>query len=192
MLYAFPSFAAGSPLACKAFRICLSFVPMRMAASLTVTAMRSSNGRYPCSTRIASTCSPVIVCFSIVGCSYYNLVEMRFARPVLIAVIAVALAAYAFDYGAMTTPEQAMQCCNSTPCSSQGHHGQDCCKTMPAMHAPFVQPSLVHGIPYSTVMVAVLKTSDQSHGLDSSASTIAEHSHAPPIYYSSAPLPLRI
>ncbi len=44
MLYAFPSFAAGSSLACKAFRICLSFVPMRMAASLTVTAMRSSNG----------------------------------------------------------------------------------------------------------------------------------------------------
>ena len=43
MLYAFPSFAAGSSLACKAFRICLSFVPMRMAASLTVTAMRSSN-----------------------------------------------------------------------------------------------------------------------------------------------------
>lgn len=44
MLYAFPSFAAGSSLACKAFRICLSLVPMRMAASLTVTAMRSSNG----------------------------------------------------------------------------------------------------------------------------------------------------
>jgi hypothetical protein len=44
MLYAFPSFAAGSSLACKAFRICLSFVPMRMAASVTVTAMRSSNG----------------------------------------------------------------------------------------------------------------------------------------------------
>jgi hypothetical protein len=44
MLYAFPSFAAGSSLACKALRICLSFVPTRMAASLTVTAMRSSNG----------------------------------------------------------------------------------------------------------------------------------------------------
>ena len=44
MLYAFPSFAAGSSLECKAFRICLSFVPMRMAASLTVTAIRSSNG----------------------------------------------------------------------------------------------------------------------------------------------------
>jgi len=44
MLYAFPSLAAGSSLACKAIRICLSFVPMRMAASLTVTAIRSSNG----------------------------------------------------------------------------------------------------------------------------------------------------
>jgi len=44
MLYALPSLAAGSSLAYKALRICLSLVPMRMAASLTVTAIRSSNG----------------------------------------------------------------------------------------------------------------------------------------------------
>jgi len=44
MLYALPSLAAGSSLAYKALRICLSLVPMSMAASLTVTAMRSSNG----------------------------------------------------------------------------------------------------------------------------------------------------
>jgi hypothetical protein len=117
---------------------------------------------------------------------------MRLAKPIFVALLAVGLAAYAFDCWAATTPEQAMQCCNSMPCSSQGHHGQDCCKTMPAMHAPFVQPSLVHGIPYSPVVVAVLTTPDQFHGEDSSASTIAEHSHAPPIGYSSAPPPLRI
>jgi len=47
--------------------------------------------------------------------------------------------------GAATTPEQAMQCCNSMPCSSHGHeHSQDCCKTTQAMHRPFVQPSSVH------------------------------------------------
>ena len=46
MLYAFPSLAAGSSLAYKALRICLSFVPMRMAASLTVTAMRSRFRRH--------------------------------------------------------------------------------------------------------------------------------------------------
>lgn len=121
-----------------------------------------------------------------------NLVEMRFARPVLIAVLAVALAAYAFDCGAMTTPEQAMQCCNSMPCSSQGHHGQDCCKSMPTLHAPFVQPSFVHGVPYSPVVVAALTTFDEFHGVDSSARFIAEHSHAPPIVYTPASLPLRL
>ena len=145
--------------------------------------------RQRCPSRASSLARPIgLTCGRLTS----NLVEMRFARSVLTTVLVVALAAYAFDCGAMTTPEQAMQCCNSMPCSSQGHHGQDCCKTMPAMHAPFVQPSLVHGIPYSTVVVAVLKTSDQPHGVDSSASTIAEHAHAPPIGYSSAPLPLRI
>jgi hypothetical protein len=117
---------------------------------------------------------------------------MRFGRPILIAALTIALAVYAFDCGAMVTPEQAMQCCNSMPCSSHGHHGQDCCKTMPAMHAPFVQPALVHGVPYSPTVVAVLTTFDESHGADSSDRTIAEHSHAPPIGYSPAPLPLRI
>ena len=63
---------------------------------------------------------------------------------------------------------------------------------MPAMHAPFVPPSFVHGIPYSPVVVAVLRTSDESQSVDSSASNIAEHSHAPPIGYSPAPPPLRI
>jgi thiol-disulfide isomerase/thioredoxin len=63
---------------------------------------------------------------------------MNLAKPILVALLAVALAVYAFDCGAMTMPEQAMQCCNFMPCSSQGHRGQDCCKTMPAMHAPFV------------------------------------------------------
>jgi hypothetical protein len=52
-----------------------------------------------------------------------NLLRMRFAKPILLAALAVALAAYAFDCGALGTPEQAMQCCNSMPCSSHGHRG---------------------------------------------------------------------
>jgi len=116
---------------------------------------------------------------------------MRLAKAILLALLTVALAAYAFDCGA-TTPEQAMQCCNSMPCSSHGHHGQDCCKTMPAMHAPFVQPSFVHGVRYSPVVVAVVATFDESHRADPSARTVVEHSHAPPIFYSPAPPPLRI
>ena len=63
---------------------------------------------------------------------------------------------------------------------------------MPAMHAPFVPPSFGHGIPYSPVVVAVLKTFNEGHGVDSTARTIAQHSHAPPIFYSPAPPPLRI
>jgi hypothetical protein len=120
------------------------------------------------------------------------LVAMRIARSLLLAVIAVALTAYAYDCGAPMTSEQAMQCCNSMPCSSHGHHGKDCCKTMPTMHAPFVQPSSAHGVPYSPVVVAVLTSFAENQGVDSSARTIAEHSHAPPIGYSPASLPLRI
>jgi len=63
---------------------------------------------------------------------------------------------------------------------------------MPTMHAPFVQPSFVHSNPYSPVVFAALTTFDESYGVDSSASTIAEHSHAPPLVYSVAPPPLRI
>jgi hypothetical protein len=113
------------------------------------------------------------------------------AKPIFLALLTVALASYAFDCGAMT-PEQAMECCNSMPCSSQGHHGQDCCKTMPAMHAPFVQPSSVVGVSYSPVVAAFLTAFNHSRGLDSSAFIAAEHSHAPPLVCSQALAPLRI
>ncbi|MGA8222188.1 MAG: hypothetical protein WB780_11090 [Candidatus Acidiferrales bacterium] len=113
------------------------------------------------------------------------------ARLILMAVFAIALSTYAIDCGAMT-PQQATDCCNSMPCSSQGHHGQDCCKTMPAMHAPFVRPSVVQSAPYSATVVAVLATSDESLVVDSSARAIAALSHAPPIVPSPAPPPLRI
>lgn len=116
---------------------------------------------------------------------------MRFVKPVLLIVLTVVLAAYALDCGA-TTPEQAMACCNSMPCSSQGHHGQDCCETMPAMHAPFVQPSSAAGISYSPAVAAVLTTLDESRDVDSCAFFVVEHSHAPPLACSQALLPLRI
>jgi hypothetical protein len=117
---------------------------------------------------------------------------MRLAKPILLAVLAVTLAAYAFDCGAATTPEQAMQCCNSMSCSSHGHHAQDCCKTMPSMHVPFVQPSSMHGVSYSPLVFAVLPATGKSHPVNSSNPVIAAHCHAPPIRYDPAPLPLRI
>ena len=66
---------------------------------------------------------------------------MRFAKQIVMTVLGIALVAYALDCSAMVTPQHAVECCQSMGCSSQGHTSEDCCKTMPAMHAPFVQPS---------------------------------------------------
>jgi hypothetical protein len=118
---------------------------------------------------------------------------MRFAKPILLAMMAIALAAYAFDCLAMTTLERAMQCCDTMHCSSPGHeHSQDCCQTMQSMHAPFLQPAYVSGLSFSSVFVAVLPEFSASQGLDSSANVVAAHCHAPPIPKISTPSPLRI
>src|SRR6266850_2554912 len=118
---------------------------------------------------------------------------MRFAKPILQAVVAIALAAYAFDCLAMSTPEQAMQCCDTMPCSSHGHeHSQECCKTMPSMHAPFLQPASAHGLSFSLVFVAALPAFNASHGLYSPAGVLTAHCHAPPIFEIAASSPLRI
>jgi len=65
---------------------------------------------------------------------------MRSTRAILMLVLAAALSTYALDCLAVPTPDAAMQCCESMPCL---HHSddssQDCCKTMEATHAPFVQ-----------------------------------------------------
>jgi hypothetical protein len=117
---------------------------------------------------------------------------MRSAKPIFLAILAVALAAYAFDCSAATTPEQAMQCCKSMACSSHGHDAQDCCKTMPSMHAPFVQPSSGYGVFPSHVVVGVLLATEKAPAVDSSNGVIAAHCHAPPILYALAHAPLRI
>jgi hypothetical protein len=117
---------------------------------------------------------------------------MRFAKPILMAVLVAALAAYALDCGAMTTPEQAMQCCASMPCSPHGHDGQDCCKSMPSLHAPFVQSTSAHGAAHAHTVVAV------SVAIYDFASTLPEpgtpraHSHGPPRINRPALSPLRI
>ena len=113
-------------------------------------------------------------------------------KPILVAVVAIALSAYASECFAMATPQQAMQCCKSMHCASHGHHGQDCCKTMPTVHAPFVQPSSMHGVSISPVLLAVMPTCGESRGLYPSARDIAAHCHAPPIVYLSAPVPIRV
>src|SRR5260370_16928816 len=106
---------------------------------------------------------------------------MGLAKPVLRTLLAAALAAYAFDCSAAATPEQAMQCCNAMHCSSHGHHGQDCCKTMPSTHGPFVQVASVHGITAFPVAFPVPSASRQCLGLDFSPRTLAPQSPPPPI-----------
>src|SRR5712691_5993427 len=107
---------------------------------------------------------------------------MRFAKPILLALVAIAFAVYAFDCSAMSTPEAAMQCCDSMHCSSHSHeHSQECCKTMPSMHAPFVQPASAHALSFSPVFVAVLPRFNASHGLNSPSNVPTAHCHAPPI-----------
>jgi hypothetical protein len=85
-----------------------------------------------------------------------------------------------------------MQCCNSMACSSHGHRGQDCRKTMPSMHALFVQPPSAQGTSISHVAIALVPASNEPDGVDSSVRVIAAHEHAPPILNASVPLPLRI
>jgi hypothetical protein len=118
---------------------------------------------------------------------------MHLARPILMAALVIALAAYAFDCPAMSTPDEAMQCCDSMPCPSQGHeHSEDCCKTMTVMHAPFVQPHSVSGVSFSLVLLAILPGVSDFHGFDISVQALEANSHAPPIPQTAAPIPLRI
>jgi len=118
---------------------------------------------------------------------------MRFAKSILLVVMVVAFATYAFDCLAMSTPDAAMECCNTMPCSSHGYeHSQECCKTMPSMHAPFVQPASTHPMSFSPVFVAVLTLFNASPVLDSPSNVLTAHCHAPPIPPAAAPSPLRI
>ena len=121
---------------------------------------------------------------------------MRVARSSLMVVIAVALSTYSVDCSLAATPEAAMRCCDTMSCPSHGHHhSNDCCKTMPPTHSPFVQ-SLSSSVPndhVSLVLGAFLPAEGSVQGLDFSAQTLlVARSHAPPILQSTVIAPLRI
>jgi hypothetical protein len=117
---------------------------------------------------------------------------MEIVKPILIAALSVALAAFAVDCGeTSTSPEEAMPCCDTLPCSSHGA-SVECCQTMPPMRAPFVLPASAQGVASSTAVVAVLPANCDSHELGSSARVIVALEHAPPGYSSTATVPLRI
>jgi hypothetical protein len=113
-------------------------------------------------------------------------------RPILVALIAFAVASYAADCSPLVTPDEAMQCCDSMPCASHSpEHSQDCCKTMPSLHAPFVQAPSAQGLSFSLVVLA-LPVSGEATCTDSSAHVIATNCHAPhpPDVANSSPLRL--
>jgi hypothetical protein len=112
-------------------------------------------------------------------------------KPIFLLAFVIALAAYSFDCGAAMTPEQAMMCCDSMPCS-QGEHGQDCCNTMPSAHASFVQPTSATHASFVPVVFAIVQASIDLHGGDFSNSPIMTFAQSPPISLSSASVPLRI
>ncbi|HUC55603.1 MAG TPA: hypothetical protein VMR90_16245 [Candidatus Cybelea sp.] len=118
---------------------------------------------------------------------------MRFIKPLLLTVMASSLATYAFACSAMSTPDAAMQCCSTMPCSSDGHeHSQECCKTMPSMHSPFLQPASAEALSFSPVFVEALTAFRASEVLDFPANVLTAQCHAPPISRSMALSPLRI
>ena len=120
------------------------------------------------------------------------LTYVRLMKLIFIAGFVAVLAAYSFDCGAAMTPEQAMKCCDSMPCSSQGQHGQDCCNTMPSAQASFVQPAPVAHASFVPIVFALLRTLVDAHDRDSSARVIAAFAHDPPVSLLSASAPLRI
>jgi hypothetical protein len=117
---------------------------------------------------------------------------MYLAKPIFVLAIVALLGVYAFDCEAITTPEQAMRCCNSMPCSPQDHHEQDCCKTMPSMLAPFVQPVSLDTASFASIVFAVLRAFGESPRIDLPAGHVSAQFHAPPIVFASALAPLRI
>jgi hypothetical protein len=122
----------------------------------------------------------------------FSVVKMHLVKSIFLVALVVALAAYSFDCGAAMTPEQAMKCCDSMPCSSQGQHGQDCCNTMPSAQASFVQPTCAARVSFVPVVFAVLQASIESCGVNFSERVIAEHLDAAPISPSPGLVPLRI
>jgi len=115
---------------------------------------------------------------------------MHAARSLLLGTLAMALMVWAFDCSGATSADEAMDCCNSMPCSHE--HGKDCCKDMAYQHAPYVKPSAVRGALSSSLVVSVLLGSRETSIPNSIVAQAGWHNHwtlgtSPPLL-----IPLRI
>jgi len=117
---------------------------------------------------------------------------MAVVKRILLMIAVVALATYGLDCLAMTTPEQAMQCCNSMPCSPTGHHGQDCCKNLPSLNASFMQSAHISISPPVYLVGPVIAGLANAPLMVGESASVSALGHGPPIRYSSAALPIRI
>ena len=117
---------------------------------------------------------------------------MRGLKSVLFVVMMIALAAYAIDCGAMTTPDEAMQCCKSIPCHSHGQDSGDCCKTMTAQHVLFLPAISSPAISLQPIAASAAVAVSPRPNAASYARTMASLSHAPPLPSSISSVPLRI
>ena len=85
-----------------------------------------------------------------------------------------------------------MQCCQSMPCTPHHGNSEDCCKTMPSMHAPFVQPAATPAVSAVHIVLGILPAHYSITNIDFSANRLAANSHAPPAGSSPPIQPLRI
>ena len=119
---------------------------------------------------------------------------MRLVRAILTGVCVAVLAMYALDCFPASTPDEAMQCCDSMPCPEHSQHGsQNCCQTMPSSHAEFVQPHSPDIAPHAPVLCAFLPVGNALQGLNGPARVlVTANSHAPPLTPAAASTPLRV
>ena len=89
---------------------------------------------------------------------------MAYAAKCILSTLVVALATYGLDCLGVTTPEQAMRCCNTTP----------------QIQADFGRPSPVHGIAFAPGALGPIEAFGDSQIAEFFASVVAEHSHDPP------------
>jgi hypothetical protein len=117
----------------------------------------------------------------------------RAQRAFLVA-LTISLPAYGLDCLAMTTPDEAMECCKAMRCHYHKHRGQnsqDCCKTTPQMHGVPTQPVAALKVTSPSITLAVVTAVSRSESIESHDHVIAPQSHGPPSDAASI-LPLRI
>jgi hypothetical protein len=117
---------------------------------------------------------------------------MHFPKPILVAVLGLAFAAYGFDCSPMMSPDKAMECCDSMNCS-HGMHGEDCCQSAPSVHAPFVQPASMHSVAFTPPALMLPAIHSLQLDINHADGRDVLRFHDPPlIFESTVPLQLRI